>query len=147
MARPRRFRYQTLLRVRERQEELKAVALGRVRRDIAVAQQERAAIVDEQRFMLEEAGRSTQQPFTAGRVLGYYQYEWHLARRAVEKDASIVQLKREEAERREELQEAMKKRRMVSKLKERHHEALQAELNDIERKQADEAATNRAAAD
>ncbi len=145
MPRRRPFRYDTLLRVRQRQEEIKATSLGSTRRAIRTAEHQRVEIVREQMTMLEEAGKAAEREFDASDVRRYYQYERHLARLAVEKDADLAQLRKVEQDRRAELEEAMKQRRVVERLKERRQRAFLAELNKEEQAFNDEVATNQAA--
>ena len=92
MPRVRPFRYQTLLRVRKRQEDLKAQSLADVRRRIRAAREQRADIVRLQVDMLTEASQRASRRFDAATVHQYYQYERHLARMAVETDAQLEQL-------------------------------------------------------
>jgi flagellar FliJ protein len=144
-ARKHSLRYETLLRVRQRQEELKAMALGEVRREIQVTEKQREEILNQQRRMLEEAKERAQGDFRADDIRGYYQYERHLARLAVRKDARLVELRALEEERRRDLEEALKARRMVEKLSEREWAAFRAAVGKKEQAALDESATNHAA--
>jgi len=145
MPRNKAFRYGALLRVRRRQEEIKALALAHVRGEIRRAEDQRAFVLGEQRRILEEAGRAAQKEFDAADVHRYYQYERHLARLAVEKDADLAQLRRTEETRRAELEDAMKRKRIVERLEERYAEALAFEFRREEQKFTDEVASNQAA--
>ncbi|HIJ74522.1 MAG TPA: flagellar export protein FliJ [Candidatus Hydrogenedentes bacterium] len=145
MPRRRPFRYGMLLRVRERQEERKAAELAGTRRTIRVAQHQKAEIVRQQRESLERAGRSAAKRFDASDVRRYYLYERHLARLADDKDAMIAHLQREAERQRVELEEAMKRKRVVERLKERQQRAFFAELNKEEQAFSDEMAVNHAA--
>jgi flagellar FliJ protein len=145
MPRRRPFRYDMLLRVRQRQEEVQAVLLASTRGEIRSAEHERADIVREQIAMLDEAGKAAEREFDASDVRRYYQYERHLARLAVEKDADLARLAAVEEDRRAELEEAMKRRRIVERLKERRQREFFAELNKEEQAASDEVATNQAA--
>jgi flagellar protein FliJ len=147
MARPKPFRYHTLLRVRERQEELRAMALAEVRREIHVNQVQQDEIIASQRRALSDAGRATREEFDAVDVRRYFLYERHLARLAVEKDANIKRLRRIEDERRDGLEDAMKQRRVVEKLKERQQRTFNLAVAKENQKAADEVATIRAALD
>ena len=135
--------YETLHRVRKRQVDLKAEALGAVRRDINANQLQRDDIQRQQRDTLASVGATAQGRFDAEDVRRYYQYERHLAMQAVEKDAEIARLRTVEDERRIELEEAMKKRRMVERLSERRQLALLAERRKQEQREMDEAAMRR----
>jgi flagellar export protein FliJ len=134
-----------LLRVRERREDLRAQALAETRREIHVNERQRDEIIDRQRRTLEEAGAAAQHEFDARDVRQYYVYERHLARLAVEKDANLAQLRSTEETRRIELEDAMKERRIVERLKERLNDAFTAEVVKEEQKTTDETATNHAA--
>lgn len=142
----RRYRsYDTLLRVRERQEHIKAQALAEVRREIHAHEDQRDALLKEQARMFTEAARHTRTAISAPRVHGYYLYERHLAREAVEEDARIHQLRRVEDSRREELEEAMTRRRMVERLKERLVREYMDAIRKDEQKVSDDLAAGRAA--
>ncbi len=145
MLRPPPFRYVVLMRVRKHQENVKAQALARVRRRIRQTISEREDLERQQRHTLEEAAATTRSAFDASEVQRHFQYERHLARLAVEKDASLQELRSEEEERRTDLEEAMKHRRVVERLKAHHDERVQAELLKTEQHFADEVATNQAA--
>jgi flagellar export protein FliJ len=131
--------------VRQHEEDFKAQALGAVWRDIDTAKRQRTEIERQQRAMLEQAGRVAREEFAAAVVQGYYQYERHLARLAVEKDAELAELRELENTRRRELEDAMKRRRIVERLKERQNKAFREEVEREQRKFADEVATNQAA--
>ncbi|MBN2309307.1 MAG: flagellar FliJ family protein [Candidatus Hydrogenedentes bacterium] len=145
MARRRPFRYHALLRVRKRQEELKAAALARIRRGIRRNEEERDHIAAAQRSMFDEAGRRSETSFRARDVQRYFDYERHLARLAVEKDAALAELRKREEASRAELEEATKKKRVVELLKERQDGAFMADVMKEEQKFTDEIATIHAA--
>ncbi len=139
----RKFRFATLLRVRELQEELKAQELGKVQRELALARQEREHLVAEQQRMLEEAARKTRDVFDAAPVVQYFYHERFLSRRLDELDARIAQLRELEEARRQEVAEASKAKRVVQRLREKHQKAMQMEINKIEQMLADEVAVSR----
>lgn len=142
MALPRGFRLDTLLRIRQRQEDQKAMALAEARRDAQQAQARQAGIVARQQAMLAAAGDAARARFDASDVRRYYQHERHLARLAVEQDALVRQLEAEAARRRDELEEALKRKRMVERLRERRAAARAAALRREEQRQLDEIAVN-----
>lgn len=121
------------------------MALAEARRQVRRAQDQRGAIIEEQRRALDHAGDLSQHAFDASDVRRYYQYERHLARLAVAKDAEIRQLEKTAEHKRMELEEATKRKRIMEKLKERHSAAFQACLQKNEQRSLDEAATNYAA--
>jgi len=134
-----------LLRIRQRQEDLKAMALGEVRHRIFAHRQKGALIIEEQRRMLREAGRIARGGFEATQVQPYLGYERHLAHLAVENDAEIEALQQREKACLAELEEAMKQRRMVELLQERRDRAWRRELIREEQHHQDEVAGNQAA--
>ena len=145
MPRKRHRAYDTLLRVRERQEHIKAQALAETRREIQAHENQRAALLKEQARMFLEAGRHSRATVSAPRVHGYFLYERFLAREAVEEDARIRQLRQVEESRLEELEDAMTHRRMVERLKERVTRAYLDEIRKDEQKVSDDLAAGRAA--
>jgi len=145
MAARKPFRYTVLLRVRKLQEDQKAFELAQVQREIRNAVQERDFILQEQRRVLQEASEVLQRPFAGNPVGRYYQYERHLARRAVEKDALIAQKRSEAERRRDALEAAMRQKRVVERLQERHEAAEQADQVQAEQRMTDEVAVNQAA--
>lgn len=138
-------RYDTILRVRQRQEELRAAALAEVRREIRVLEEQRDEIVRQQRAMIEQAQAAMRQECRASDVQGYYGYERFLARLAVEKDARLAELRRIEAQRRDELEAAYKSRRIMEKLSEKERDAFLAAAGKKEQAVLDETAVNHAA--
>ncbi len=145
MARRQPFRYAVLLRVRRLQEDQKAFELAGVRREIQNAVEDREFIAREQARMLEEAAAATREPFDGSRIGRYHQYERHLARRSVEKDAIIAEKRREEEARRRELEHATQRKRTVEKLQERDEAFWQSEYQRFEQKLSDETAVNQVA--
>jgi len=141
----RRMNFEILIRVRKRQEQLRAQALASTRREIGAHERQRDALHREQTRMFAEAGRESQTSLSAHRMQGYFLFERHLAREAVEQDAAIRELRNVEAERRAELEEAMKRKRIVERLYERELERRLDEILTAEQKNADEIASGRAA--
>lgn len=137
--------YETLLRVRQRQEDLRAQSLAEVRRREMAAQHERDALGQEQQRMLVEAGSRLTQHFDAADVRRYFQHERHLARLGDDKDAEIRALQALAEERRAALEAASKRRRMVERLQARKQAAYRRHLNKLDQQQTDETATAYAA--
>ena len=140
-------RYHTLLRIRRRQEDLHAYALAAARREVQLAQVERRRITEEQQRTLDRAAELGREHFDASDLRRYYQYERHLARLGDTKDALIRDLEQVADERRTELEEATKAKRVVEKLVEHRMAAYQDELRKLEQKTVDEVATSYAARD
>jgi flagellar export protein FliJ len=138
--RPRQF--ETLIRIRQRQEDLKAQALAATRRQIQLAQDAKSSIENQQKEALLRAAELAKASFDASQVRYYFQYERYLARRSDEKDAEIRDLQDQAEVRRLELEEAMKQRRMVEKLQEKKMDVYHHEVRRLEQKLSDEAAGN-----
>lgn len=145
MAKRKHLQYGTLVRIRKRQEDVRAQVLASARREVRVAEGQRAELRDQQRRTLEEAGASARDRFRADEVRRYYEYERHLARLIDEKDAALIQFREAAEERRLELEDAMKQRRVAEKLTERAETEFFAEVRKEEQKSMDELAANHAA--
>ncbi len=135
----------TLLRIRRRQEDLRASALATARREESLARHQHTMLQEEQIWALEKGANKARGEFDAAVVRQYYQYERHLARLSVDKEAEVTRLHRAAEGRRNELEDAMKRRRIIERLRERRQEAWTAELNKAEQILLDEVATNYAA--
>jgi flagellar export protein FliJ len=103
------------------------------------------SIVETQAHILNEASEKVKAAFRGDEIRPYFLYETYLSEMAVKKDVEILELGKSAETKRKMLEEAMKKRRVVDRLKERHGEALRAELNKAEQMFSDEVATNQAA--
>ncbi len=145
MPRRRPFQYDALLRVRQRQEDVCAQEMAAAQRDVRDAEHQRDAIAREKIHVLENAGTQVMNLFAADDVRRYYQYERHLAFLATKTDARLHQLRQSAEERRAELENAMKRRRTIERLKERRQHDFLAELEKDEQAAIDEAASNYAA--
>ncbi len=137
--------YETILRIRKRQEDIKAQALASARRQVHAARRERARIAEEQMRALHAAQAIAQGRFDADEVRRYYQYERHLARLGDARDADIRQLENIAEEKRVELETSAKTRRVMERLVERRASANLLYRRKMEQAALDEAATTRAA--
>ncbi len=135
-------RLDMLLRIRKRQEELRAQSMAEARREVRVAQDLRASLARTQRQALFDGASRSLEKFDAGDVRRYYQYERHLAHLGVAKEAEIQALETEAEDRRALLETALKKRRIIERLQERRRKAWLVEERKEEQKQADEVANN-----
>lgn len=140
----RRFRLETVLRVRKRQEDLRAMALAETQAGIGKAQRRRDELSAMQRLALTNASAVTQSAFDAADVRRYFQYERHLARNVVETDARLAELNGIAADRRLELEEASRKKRAIERLRERHVNTLGEAYRYWEQRVSDEIASSRA---
>ena len=137
--------YATLLRVRKRQEDLKAGALAEAQRSVHRAEAERAEVLAYQQRIVYGAERASKSLENVSSVRQYLLFERHLARRAVDKDSEVAALKNVADDRRQELETSMKERRMVERLLERAHEERARRRAELEQKASDEMASIRAA--
>jgi flagellar export protein FliJ len=145
MARRPSAHYDTMLRIRKRQEDLRARALAASHREVLRAEHELAELETRQREILQEAGRKASKRFDAHEMRLYYQYERYLARLADGKSAEVVDLRAQEQKCRGELDDAMKQRRVMEKLIERKRDSYLQEVRKEEQAFADETAANYAA--
>ena len=142
--RSRQFRLASILRVRERQEDLRAQALAETQSGIRKAQHRRQELIDLQRRMLTSADELTRAAFDAADIRRYFQYERHLSRSVVDADARIAQLATVAQDRRAELEDATQKKKVIERLRERHRAAIAADDRYWEQRTNDEIAAGRA---
>ena len=133
------------MRVRKRQEQMRAQSLADVRTQIRSVQRQREQISGEQVRMFQEAAHAVAEEFVGQEIHSFFQYERHLARLAVERDATLRRLSDIEEERRAALEDSMKRRRVVERLQERYRLEEAVEQRKDEQKQNDEIAGVRAA--
>ena len=136
--------FDTLLRVRKRQEDMLARVFADAQRAVQQAERELADLQAAQRELFDEAGRRAVKHFEAREVRLYYQYERHVALLADRKSAQILELRAIAEVKRGELEEALKRRRMMEKLIEKKWQGYGAELRKEEQAFADEVAVQRA---
>lgn len=135
----------TLLRIRRRQEDLRAQALASARRDVRLAEGERDELAAWRLETFSEAGACARAFFDPAAVRLYYRYERHLAHLIDDKDAQIVELMSVAEQRRIELELAMKSRRVIEKLLERKEKQAREDMRKAEQKTVDETASKYAA--
>ncbi|MBI2431651.1 MAG: flagellar FliJ family protein [Candidatus Hydrogenedentes bacterium] len=140
-----RVNYEMLLRIRQRQEDARAMALAAVRRAAQVAEEQRQRISETQRQTLESAREVARERLDASELRLYYQYERHLARLGVEADARIHELEQQIEARRDDLVEATKRKKVVERLKESQDELILKEFRRLEQIASNEVAVNYAA--
>jgi len=137
--------YDTLLRIRQLQQDGRAQELAQTRRGIQLATEMRDALGEQRQRILEEAAKRAEHLFYSKDVGLHYVYERYLWRLRNEKDAEIRRLRQVAEGQRRELEAAMLRKRMVEKLREKKVAAYLAELRKDEQKLIDESATNMAA--
>ncbi|HOZ47408.1 MAG TPA: flagellar FliJ family protein [Candidatus Hydrogenedentes bacterium] len=145
MAKAKPFRYDTLLRIRKRQEDRCAQSLAEAHRSLGAAERRREAMRMERRRALDKAGEAAVDRFDASDIRRYYQHERHLTHMVTKTDADIVNLKETVRRRRMDLDEAMTRRRALERLRERRQAAYWKEVAKEWQKASDELATNRSA--
>ena len=132
------FRFQRILEIKERMEETRKIALGKV---VAVLnkEQERLADLEQTQMLCRQGGQellSAQlDPSLLGLNMSYLQ---RLQREIREQQAQIQQVEKAVEEKRKELMEATKERRVYEILKERAGENYRRELKRQERIMLDE---------
>ncbi len=137
--------YAMLLRVRKRQEEIRAQALAEAQRIVNRTQTEQREIADTQKRTVEEATIEVRTLVSPGRVSALLRYERHLASLSVRKDAELIEARRIAGERREALSEAMLLRKTIDRLIEKARLRQMADALVQERRAMDETASIRAA--
>lgn len=142
---PKRDKIETLLRIRRRQEELKAQAHANAQREVHRAEGERAMIVEEQRRILQDLSQATSDTPDVHKALRFRHHERYLARLSVEKDAAVTELREAAEGRREDLEGAMKHRKIVERLVERREDLLRHDQRKKEQKVTDDVAATKAA--
>lgn len=143
---PRRpAQFDTLFRIRQIQQDLRAQDFASAQRQVAAAEQQRSSLSQERLGLLDEAGQRARKRFDAREIRAYYQHERHLARLIDDTDSEIRRLRSVAEERRVELEEAMQRRKMVEKLRERKMNDYLAAIRKDEQKLSDEKATGAAA--
>jgi flagellar export protein FliJ len=135
----------TLVRIRRRQEDLRALALAGAQRDVRVAQEQRDTIEAYQRRMLARAGEAMARDIDASAVRRIYQHERHLARMGSERDADVLRLQAAAEAKRRDLETALKSRRMIEQLENREVIRYREFRAQLEQKMHDEIATARVA--
>jgi flagellar export protein FliJ len=143
MAADRIARFGTLLRVRKRQEDLKAQALAIARTEHAALRRQRRELDERRRALMKEADVRPGAAFEPTRVEAIYQYERHLGRRSDAKDAEIALHGRTVQAARTELESAMAQKRIMEKLIERAEKAERAEAVRREQRWHDESSVIR----
>lgn len=117
-------RYETLLRVRKHQEELKSVALAQERRILRDLNHQREDIEEYRLGVLQRAGTEAAERPVAGRLAAYHRFERHLRRLADDKDVEIGEQQQVCEEKRAELEEAIQRKRIVERLTEKAEKNL-----------------------
>lgn len=134
--------YDTLLRVRKHEEDIKNQSLVEARNMAKRALQERDGFLEDRRHALARASEVAEQQFDAADVRRYYQYERHLATMVDQRDATIKEWEGIAEERRVELIAAARARQVVEKVRDRKMEAYREMLSKEEQDALDESASN-----
>ena len=145
MAKAKPFSNETLLRIRKRQQDLKALDLAVAQREVREAEQKRGQLAAEQRQAMTRMDETAKAHFDVSELRRCHQYERHLAHLIDDTDAAIQQLEGVVEEKRSALGQALQDKRIVEKLKERQNAAHAKELAREAQHAADEVASNYAA--
>jgi len=143
MAQDRIARYEVLLRVRKRQEDLKAQALSVKRSEHAALRRQRRELDERRRAVLKEADIPRGARVDPVKLQTMYQFERHLGQRAAAKDAEIALHGVAVQAARAELDSALAQKRIMEKLIERAEKAERAEAVRREQRWHDESAVIR----
>ncbi len=143
MAQDRIGRYEVLLRVRKRQEDIKAQVLAVKRNEHAALRRQRRELEERRRAMLKEADIPRGAQVDPVRQQAIYQYERHLSHRADAKDAEIAMHSVVVQTARAELESALAQKRIMEKLIERAEKAERAQAVRREQRWHDESAVIR----
>lgn len=128
----------TLLRVRERLEDLRAMELAASLRARDDARAQRDRVAESLRDNLMERARAQRNRFQPAIMRHRAQYERYLAQLLDAADATLRQREQEVEERRAVLIEAARDRKVMEKLKEKVNQAYQAGLLRLERRELDD---------
>ena len=145
MATRRLEQYGTLLRVRKRPEEIEAMSLAAAHREVQTVKRQREELSRLQRLAIENASKNAGEGGNSLRLNQYLQFQRHLARLSDDKDAVIVSLNQEADQRRQALEDAMKRRKMVERLHERARSVRRKGISKEGQRISDETASTQAA--
>ena len=138
-------RLHDLSALRKRQENLKAQGYANALRHVRTAQLEREQLQEWQRTLILESEVNAGDQIDAAQQRARHNYERFLAGRIVEQDAVIHELQEVAEEKRLDMQESVKQRRMMETLAEQSRKSVDNETKRLERLDADETASIRAA--
>ena len=137
-------RYESLTKLRQRQEDMKAQVYATAERNVKTAKQECENLERQQQSLLQESTVSEEGQIDIERKRALIQFERYTAQRIVEQYA-VIQERTVIAEgKRTELNSAMILRKMMETLSKHSREAIVNEWNRQERYDLDEIATQRA---
>jgi flagellar protein FliJ len=139
-----RFRFETLLRVRRSAEDLFQKELAEARRVLAAEQEMLRALRSTHRQCLHELHRIQQQGFRASDVQLYDAYRTRLDRDIDRQQKRMAGAERKMIQKRSALISAVKKRKVMEKLKDNEIQAHLGEMAANERKFMDDVATRMA---
>jgi flagellar export protein FliJ len=143
MASGRLTRYGVLLRVRKRQEDVKAQAVAIAHSEHAALRRQRRELDERRKALMKAASVAKGAVFEPVRIESLYQYERHLGRRTDAKDAEIALHAVTVQAVRAELESAMSQKRIMEKLIERAEKTERAEAVRREQRWHDESSVIR----
>lgn len=143
-ARQRLRRYESLTKLRQRQEDMKAQVYATAQREVQVAIQERDQLELAQQALLNKTVVSKGDSINKQRQLALHRFERYTAQRIVEKDAVIQERTAISKDKHAELKGAMVLRKMMETLSSHARETIEKDWQLQERYSIDEIATQRA---
>ena len=132
------LRYKMLLRVRKMQEGLRAQEFAQALCRTRDLEKQKRDLDDYQPQVLERAGTEATARFVARRVRSLYQFERHLGRLADRKDVEVANQRKVADARWTELEDTIKKRRIVERLIEKTQQQRDYWFNRLEQRLHDE---------
>ena len=138
------FRFETLAQLRQREEEKCQLALAESTQKLILAQQDLKNIEDERHALDDAWAKSMDGDFAGGHAAqDFERYRTVLEQRLDAAHTALREARRLEHAARKKLNAAMKKRKILDKLRERHHRAYLDELNRQEAKELEEMAISK----
>lgn len=131
--------------LRKRQENLKAQVFANAQRHVQTAESEKSQLEHWQQVLISESTVGAGDRIDAVHQRARQEYERFLAGRIVEQDVVIHELREIAEEKREEMQESVKQRRMMETLADHSRKSVDLEVKRLERLELDETASVRAA--
>ena len=139
-----RFKLQKVLEARQSLEDSARREFGAAMRELHRQERIRDELLAEQELLLGEMGSRRGKKSTVEEFVQDIQYEWILKHRIKSQKIKVKAAQEELEEKRKMLTEAMKQRKIMEKLKERHWEVFRKKNNKDEMKFADEIAGRKA---
>lgn len=135
-------RYAALLRVRQREEDVRAAALAKAVGAVRNAESRRRALVERHEDALQRASEATAGT-DAGRMEQFAQYERHITQLIAHTDRDLEQLQGDRQKRQVEFEASHRRRRMIDRLIEQVAARWESHVQREERKAIEESVAMR----